>query len=188
MWFTACRFTSRTARPAVVLLEIRSMSIKILMTTAALLTLGCFGFESSAQAGLLGKTLSIGLYPSSSLTTPLTGTSVSFSVSGSIEIGKWQSALNGPASIDVSDTQIKIANIAESASSIWSPSRYIGFKDVNGTIDDFSTDILKTFFSHTVPGISASNLTVTASMRCSRQVRSRRRARPTSLSVGARHT
>lgn len=131
-------------------------------TTKILVTLfACWLFCPIANAGLLGKTLSIGLYTNSSLSTAVSGTITTFTVTNSEEINSWWTAPpTGFFAIDVTDTTINLYNRVEAPGTPTSATRYIGFKDVNGTINDFSSTL--TTLIHTVSNIDSSDLVVTA--------------------------
>lgn len=126
----------------------------------AAVILACWLFCPTANAGLLGKTLSIGLYTSSSLTTLVSGTALStFTVTNSLEFDSWWVNPNGFFKVDVTDTTIFLYNQLEQQSTAPSSSRYVGFKDANGVIDDFSSTL--TTLIHTVLNIDSSDLFVT---------------------------
>lgn len=130
-------------------------SLGILLLAGSLLT------SPASEAGLMGKTLSLGLYTNQSLTTLSPGSLVSITVTSTLEINAWNiptGGTAGPLKIDFQDTQIVFSNNTETQR-IWPSPRYIGIIDSSGSIDDFSSTT--TFFSSVIAGLSDSNLTVT---------------------------
>lgn len=140
------------------------LNLKISTSTNKILAIlfACWLFCPTANAGLLGKTLSIGLYTSSSLSTLVSGTSLTtFTVTNSEEISSWWQSSSGFFVIDVTDTTINLYNRLEADDRIpTTATRYVGFKDVNNAIDDFSSTL--TTLIHTVTNVDATDLVVTA--------------------------
>lgn len=140
----------------------RNLFLALLLACAGLLS------ASSASAGLLGKSLTIAYYNN---TTLVTTTSAQVTVGTSVEISSWPTpAFPQPLApkliVDISDTAITLTNTAE-ASTSWRLSTastvplYLVISDTTDNIPDFSSDPTKTFLSHTITGLTSSDLTVT---------------------------
>lgn len=141
------------------------MASKNLRFMLALFLSGLF-FGPTANAGLLGKTLTLAYY---SGTTAISGTTVQVTGGTSVEISSWPT-VNFPISglkltVDVTDTSITFTNTLELAFQFFTsptPLIYLVIKDANNNLPDFSSNPADTFLAHTVTGLDSSDLNVTS--------------------------
>lgn len=141
------------------------MSLKSTLLLTGLAICG-LTFSATANAGLLGKTLTISYYNNTSIVST---TATLVTVSSSQEVTAWPTvSFPSPQfpkiNINISDTAITISNDQEVEKSwrMGGAPLYLVFSDTTDSIPDFSSDPTKTYISDFIAGITASDLTVTA--------------------------
>lgn len=130
----------------------------------ALAVCGLFCTPNAANAGLLGKTLQVAYYGSSTIISVTSQTTL---VTNGVEWAAWPATLPGGVSgfglfqvkIDITDTTISIINMDEFSDTWRSSATYIKFTDITNTIDAFSPTL--TSITQTISGLSNSQLAVT---------------------------